>query len=228
MNHTSGKIVLRSRFVQDDEIGLGTRLWMAWVVFFKLLFDGRFAARVQSLNHAAPKLAEPTPDASPSETEQVEDKAAKEAELAAALAKARAEGVDAGQAAGAELGREQGALLLLSMLQADGRLVDFLKQDVANFDDQDIGAAARVVHEGCNKALKHRLEIEPVFTEKEGSKVSLEGTAKPLFKLTGAVGDGTAQRGVLKHKGWLAKTVKLPIPTKDFDAKILAKAEIEV
>jgi len=201
---------------------------MAWVVFFKLLFDGRFAARVQAAYEAEPKLAEPAPDLPARAAEQPDDKAAKEAELAAALAAARAEGQDSGQAAGVELGREQGALLLLSVLQSDGRLVDFLKQDVASFDDQDIGAAARVVHEGCNKALKNRLEIEPVFSEKEGSKVSLEGTAKPLFKLTGAVGDGTAQRGVLKHKGWLAKTVKLPIPTKDFDAKILAKAEIEV
>ena len=42
-------------------------------------------------------------------------------------------------------------LMLLSALQREGRFVDFIRQDVAGFSDEDIGAAARVVHGGCRK-----------------------------------------------------------------------------
>src|SRR5689334_21310438 len=39
-------------------------------------------------------------------------------------------------------------LFLLSMLQREGRLIDFLQEDVASHPDADVGAAARVVHGG--------------------------------------------------------------------------------
>src|SRR6188472_3835490 len=47
-----------------------------------------------------------------------------------------------------------GALQLLALLQREGRLVDFLQQDIASYSDADIGTAARVVHEGCRRALR--------------------------------------------------------------------------
>src|SRR5690349_5429614 len=40
-------------------------------------------------------------------------------------------------------------LQVLAALQREGRFIDFLQQDVAAFSDEDIGAAARVVHAGC-------------------------------------------------------------------------------
>src|SRR4051812_3597376 len=45
------------------------------------------------------------------------------------------------------------ALMLLAGFQREGRLVDFLRQEVAGFTDTDIGAAARVVHGGCRRVL---------------------------------------------------------------------------
>jgi len=46
------------------------------------------------------------------------------------------------------------SLALLSALQREGRLLDFLQQEVAAFSDEEVGAAARVVHGGCRKVLR--------------------------------------------------------------------------
>ena len=45
------------------------------------------------------------------------------------------------------------ALQLLNLLQKEARFIDFIKEDITAYSDADIGAAARVVHEGCNKTL---------------------------------------------------------------------------
>src|SRR6185369_11868734 len=79
------------------------------------------------------------------------------------------------------------ALQLLSLLQREGRLVDFLEEDVASFTDADIGAAARVVHSGCRKALREHVTLEPVRGEDEGAKVTLPSGADQAVKLTGNV-----------------------------------------
>ena len=42
-----------------------------------------------------------------------------------------------------------------------GRLIDFLKEDMAAFSDAEIGAAARVVHAGCRKVFTQYFDIEP-------------------------------------------------------------------
>lgn len=121
------------------------------------------------------------------------------------------------------------ALALLSMLQREGRLVDFLEQDVAGFSDEEIGAAVRVVHEGCRKALRSAMKIDAIRSEEEGARVEIEkGYDASLVKLTGDVrGEGPFE-GVLKHKGWRAKDVKLPEPTQGHDASVIAPAEVEL
>ena len=65
------------------------------------------------------------------------------------------------------------ALQLLSLLQREGRLVDFVQQDILAFSDADVGAAARVVHEGCRRALQRVTELAPVRDEKEGHSVTV-------------------------------------------------------
>jgi hypothetical protein len=59
------------------------------------------------------------------------------------------------------------ALQLLGILQRDARLIDFAQEDLSAYTDADIGAAARVVHEGCRKVLR----------ETEGSQI----TVRPGF-----------------------------------------------
>jgi hypothetical protein len=52
-----------------------------------------------------------------------------------------------------------GALQLLGLLQREARFIDFIQEDVAAYADADIGAAARVVHEGCRKVLHDNFTI---------------------------------------------------------------------
>src|SRR5262249_525678 len=45
------------------------------------------------------------------------------------------------------------AVQMLALLQRDGRLIDFINEDIAPYQDAQIGAAARDVHESCRKAI---------------------------------------------------------------------------
>ena len=57
------------------------------------------------------------------------------------------------------------ALQLLGLLQKEARFIDFIKEDIAAFSDADIGIAARVVHEGCNKAINEHFTLAAVRSE---------------------------------------------------------------
>ena len=46
----------------------------------------------------------------------------------------------------------------LAVLQERGRLVDFLMEDITTYDNAQVGAAARVVHEGCKAALREHFQ----------------------------------------------------------------------
>lgn len=193
-----------------------TRAWFAWVCFFRVLFDPAFASRAWAAREPAalPLKAEPEPAAPPKKP---------------APAPSPPEEAPAPiEAAPADL--SNGALTLLSLLQTEGRFVDFVQQEIATFDDQDIGAAARVVHEGCRRVLKDRVAIEPIFSEQEGASVKLGADFDfRSIKLTGNVPkDAHGARGTLRHKGWRAKRVSLPTPTKDHAFDVLCPAEVEL
>ena len=128
--------------------------------------------------------------------------------------------------ASAELAAD-GALQLLALLQRDGRFVDFVQQDIDAFGDAEVGAAARVVHEGCRRALQKHASIASVRTEAEGARVEL-ATASPAVKLVGNVAGSAPFRGVLRHRGWRIEGLKLPVRVGDYDATIVAQAEIEL
>jgi hypothetical protein len=121
------------------------------------------------------------------------------------------------------------ALQLLSLLQREGRLVDFLQQDVTAFSDADVGAAARVVHEGCRKALHAHAQIEPVLVDDEGARVKLAaGFDADEVKLVGDVRGEPPYTGVLRHRGWRATKLELPQIIGEHDARVLAPAEVEL
>lgn len=179
---------------------LTTRLWFAWLCFFRVLFDGAFAGRLWSVR-AAPALTPPT--------------AGEPVFPTLRQAEAATEPVQ--------------ALQLLSLLQREGRLVDFLQQDIASFPDADVGAAARIVHDGCRRALLAHATIEPVRSETEGARVVLAaGFASDDVKLTGDVGGEPPYKGVLRHRGWRATRLELPQIVGDHDAHVLAPAEVEL
>lgn len=176
-----------------ETLSLSTRLWFAWLCFFRVLFDARFGARVWAAREPR-QLPEPVPapSASPSPAPTT-------------------------------------ALQLLSLLQREGRFVDFVQQDIASFPDADVGAAARVVHDGCRKALLAHATIEPVRAEDEGARVVLaDGFDPDEVRLTGEVTGQPPYSGVLRHRGWRATRLDLPQLVGGYDAHILAAAEVEL
>lgn len=180
-----------------------SRLFYAWVVYFRVLFDGEYAALLKS---GGPKaLPEPKPEPEKKEEKKPEPKAPPAPPPTDA------------------------ALQLLALFQREGRFVDFLEEDVASFADSDIGAAARVVHAGCRKALRDHVKLEPVRTEEEGAKVTLPESFSPAeVKLTGNVQGKGPYSGTLRHRGWRAAEITLPTAVGGHDARVLAQAEVEL
>ncbi|MCZ7687074.1 MAG: DUF2760 domain-containing protein [Sandaracinaceae bacterium] len=189
------------------------RLLLAWVAYFRVLFDAQFAAGVARLREGAPAL--PPPE----EREPIEERAKKKKEKkekAAPPVVLKEATPDA-------------ALQLLALLQREGRFIDFLEEDVSGFSDADIGAAARVVHDGCKKALDEHFSIEPVHEKDEGSSVKVEkGFDAHAIRLTGNVVGEAPFTGELTHRGWRCAEVRLPKMSEGHDPKILAPAEVEL
>jgi Domain of unknown function (DUF2760) len=121
------------------------------------------------------------------------------------------------------------ALHFLAMLQREGRLIDFVQEDVASFSDADVGAAARVVHAGCRKVLSQSLALEPVLKEAEGGNVNVPaGFDAQRIRLTGNVAGQPPFRGALKHHGWVTSAVRFPTVSETLDPRVLAAAEVEI
>lgn len=121
------------------------------------------------------------------------------------------------------------ALQLLGLLQRDARLIDFTEENLTGYSDADIGAAARLVHEGCRKVLREHFTIEPVRPEAEGSRITLnEGFDASAIRLTGNVVGQPPFSGSLSHRGWRATEVRLPKLTDSHDASVCAQAEVEL
>jgi len=120
---------------------------------------------------------------------------------------------------------------LLAALQEKGRLVDFLMEDVTSYQDAQVGAAARVVHQGCLAVLKEHFEVQPMLAEAEGSTVTVPAEhAADAYRLTGNLSGAAPFSGTLVHKGWQATTVRLPqlMENKDGSLPAIAPAEVEV
>lgn len=122
------------------------------------------------------------------------------------------------------------AIQVLSLFQRKGRLIDFLQEDLQHYDDAQIGAAVRNVHEGCKAVLAEYVQIEPIFEEPEGSEVTVQsGFDAREIRLTGNVTGDPPFRGALRHRGWRVKDVDLPALMQASDQdRVLAAAEVEV
>lgn len=177
------------------------RLFLAVVAYWRTIFDAEFAAGVVRLRRG--ELPPPREE----EPEQAEPAPPP------ALEKAPPDS----------------AQQLLGILQREGRFVDFLQEDVSSFSDADIGAAARVVHDGCKKALDEHLTLEPIRSEEEGSKVTVEeGFDASAIRLTGHVVGEAPFEGTLQHRGWRVTETRLPEVAKEHDVSVVAPAEVEL
>jgi hypothetical protein len=123
-------------------------------------------------------------------------------------------------------GPAEGAVQILSVLQRDARLVDFLMEDLSAYSDDQIGAAARDVQTQGRESLLRYLRLEPVIDGVEGTFTKIEGMEPSQVKLVGNVPpSGKASGGLLRHKGWKAAKVDLPQAA---PGMVLAAAELEI
>ncbi|WP_306546478.1 DUF2760 domain-containing protein [Malikia spinosa] len=128
-----------------------------------------------------------------------------------------------------QLAPETAALQLLGLLQREARFIDFVQEDVQAYGDAEIGAAARVVHEGCRKVLREHFTFEPVRAEAEGSRLTLQpGFDAAAVRVTGHVVGQPPFTGTLGHRGWRATETRLPKLGQGHDASVLAQAEVEL
>ena len=121
------------------------------------------------------------------------------------------------------------ALQLLSLFQQEARLIDFLCEEIKGFSDVEVGAAARVVHEGGKKILKDYFSLQPVRAEVEESRITVEAGFDPsILRLTGNVVGQPPFKGTLVHRGWQVTETKLPKISEGRNLQILAAAEVEL
>ncbi len=121
-------------------------------------------------------------------------------------------------------------LRVLAVLQRDGRLVDFLQEDIDAYADAQIGAAVRDIHRGCQKALREYLSFEPVLNAPEESRVTVPADFDPAaIRLSGNVSGSPPFQGTLKHHGWRVRSVQLPaLPGAQGDQSVISPAEVEI
>lgn len=99
----------------------------------------------------------------------------------------------------------------LAILQERGRLVDFLMDDITTYDDAQVGAAARIVNQGCKVALEEHFRIRPIRAESEGSSVTIPARyAADGYRLIGKISGPGPFSGTLLHHGWKTESVNLP------------------
>jgi len=177
-----------------------SRISLAFGTFFSILSDARFAASVQALRSGEHRAEPSAPAAAP-----------------------RPATVPLKEAP------PDGALQLLGLLQREARFIDFIQEDVAAYADADVGAAARVVHEGCRKVLRDNFTISPVRDEAEGSRITLpEGFDATAIRVTGNVVGNPPFHGSITHRGWRVVDTRLPKLTGSHELRIVAPAEVEL
>ena len=121
------------------------------------------------------------------------------------------------------------AVQMLALLQRDGRLIDFLAENISPYPDAQLGAAARTIHESCRKVLEQYVKLEPILNSEEDQPVTVQSRFDPAaIKLLGNVTGQPPLRGLLRHKGWQVKDVNLPPLPKGSGRMVIAPAEVEI
>lgn len=188
--------------MKPDNPSFLSRIGIAIASFFRILGDAEFAGGVQALRAAGRHPA---------------------ASQDAAAAPAPAAAPPLREAA------PDGALQLLGLLQREARFIDFIQEDVAAYADADVGAAARLVHEGCRKVLGDSFTIDPIRAEAEGSAVTLEeGFDATAIRITGNVVGQPPFKGSITHRGWRVVDTRLPKLAESHDLHVVAPAEVEL
>ncbi|MEX3639123.1 DUF2760 domain-containing protein [Paraburkholderia sp. BR14320] len=189
------------------------RISLAVGTFFRILGNGEFAADVLRLRNGEKFGAAPAPAPATAATPAPAPTPQPKPQPAPVLKEATPDA----------------ALQLLGLLQRDARFIDFVEEDIKAYSDADIGAAARLVHEGCRATLREHFTIRPVRDEAEGSRVTLPaGFDASSVRLTGNVVGSAPFSGSISHRGWRVDEVRLPKLADGHNAKVIAPAEVEL
>ncbi len=120
-------------------------------------------------------------------------------------------------------------LHLMSALQRKGRLLDFFSEDLTLYDDGQIGAAVRNVHENCNLVINQYISPKPMLKAPEGDDITIDETFdENAINLVGNVTGNPPFKGIVRHKGWIADKVTLPELSDTSSPGIISQAEIEI
>lgn len=121
----------------------------------------------------------------------------------------------------------EGAVWTLNMLQREGRLVDFIQEDIGGFDDEQVAAAVRQIHQSCARALAGHFALTRIIEAEEGSAFTAPEKFAPMeLKMTGNVPNSPPFTGILRHKGWQVGKLDLPERTGKGNMKIIQPAEL--
>ncbi|MFO0579654.1 MAG: DUF2760 domain-containing protein [Polyangia bacterium] len=125
--------------------------------------------------------------------------------------------------------RHRGAVQILSVLQREGRLLDFLFEDIDSYADAQIGAAVRDIHRSCKKALREHMSIAPIRPEPDEAVVRVPaGHDASQIRLVGNVTGRPPFEGTLRHHGWRTTRIQLSDTPAGHDPSVIAPAEVEI
>lgn len=120
-------------------------------------------------------------------------------------------------------------LRILAMMQNSSRFIDFIKEDISQYSDQEVGAVARDIHKQCSKLLEEVVGIRALSKDDEGTSVTINAHFDPQeITLIGNVRGNGPYKGTLRHPGWKASKLSLPECSHDLKKEILQPSEVEV
>ena len=184
------------------------RILTAFKVFFAALFNREKAERLALLLEHSPESAA-SEKAVPEKKEQFPEKMEKKHPEKAV--------------------QQSEAITLLAALQREARLIDFFKENLDQYDDSQVGAAARTVHDQSAAVLERFFAMKPLRNEEESSMLEMTDSDAALIQFTGNVPETRPYRGRLTHHGWKATKCELPKWNgSNESAMVIAPAEIEI
>lgn len=117
----------------------------------------------------------------------------------------------------------------LSVLQREGRLLDFFDEDLKRYSDEQIGAAVRSIQADCKQAVKKYIDPRPVVNVNEGETFTVEpGFDMNAITLVGNVTGEPPFEGIVRHPGWKAGKKEIPKLADIRDTTVITPAEIEI
>lgn len=185
------------------------RFFLAFRVWWLTLIDAEFGRRVVGLLAGAPAPAQPVSPARLAPKPKVEPVVPKP------------------EPAPARPQRSE-ALTLLATLQREARLVDFLKESLADYSDAQIGAAVRDIHRDAAGVLDRLFQIRAIVGDEEGAEIQAPADAD-RYRLIGTVRGTPPHRGKLVHHGWEAAKCEVPEWSGNPAAsRVIAPVEVEL